>query len=132
MAELAELAKQIENQMADATVAHRRLLDEAGNLEREGELRPVTESKSGGNALLKHRPCGRPKWPAQVARPGGPPKRSAQAASLRGFFDVQKNATQRPGILIFSADCDTISPRGASSLLPTSIHFRFAVGKLLP
>ena len=50
MAELEEQAKQIENQMADARAAHKRLLEEASKAEREGEsplatgIQPATRS----------------------------------------------------------------------------------------
>ena len=47
MAELEEQAKQIENQMADATAAHKRLLDEARKAEREGESPPAAGIKPG-------------------------------------------------------------------------------------
>ena len=53
MAELEEQAEQIENQMADATAAHKRLLGEAREAERERESPPATSIKPGpGSAPL--------------------------------------------------------------------------------
>ena len=54
MAELEEQAKQIENQMADARAAHKRLLEEARKAEREGESPPATGIKLAlGSAPLQ-------------------------------------------------------------------------------
>ena len=54
MAELEEQAEQIENQMADATAAHKRLLGEAREAERERESPPATGIKPGpGSAPLQ-------------------------------------------------------------------------------